>query len=270
VVKHLLGQAGSSPAVHYTGVTWVTLRAEIAVPPNQHVIYCSCSPHVDSVNQGDMLYVSDLDTVVLFCNDSGGQFGPGPQTRVFQPEYVSGLLHFGRSLRFPFPFLQWRVTIADLCTSFTAFTSDEPLRWGEYLQEYTPRSSWTVGLSPLSLESRSRHRGIRKSNTRRMRSPGKISLEMSWCMPDVLGICLHPNQKSTSYHNRKSRSETSSIVMPPDFLCSFRSSGSKSSSATTFSSGAVAASRFNPTAQVAVTADTMRDVWSDLTMTREP
>ena len=39
-----------------------------------------------------MLYVSDLDTVVLFCNDSGGQFGPGPQTRVFQPEYVSVLV----------------------------------------------------------------------------------------------------------------------------------------------------------------------------------
>ena len=133
-----------------------------------------------SIHQGDMLYVSDLDTVVLFCNDSGGQFGPGPQTRVFQPEYVSGLLHFGRSLRFPFPFSQWRVTIAHLCTSSTAFTRDEPLRWGEYLQEYTPRSSWTVGLSPSSLESRSSHRGIRKGNTRPMRSPGKIS-EMSWC-----------------------------------------------------------------------------------------
>jgi len=47
VVKHLLSQAGSSPAAHYTGVR-VALRAEIAVPPNQHVIYCSCSPHVDS------------------------------------------------------------------------------------------------------------------------------------------------------------------------------------------------------------------------------
>ena len=132
------------------------------------------------------------------------------------------------------------------------------------------RSSWTVGLSPSSLESRSSHRGIRKGNTRPM--TWKDFFENVMVHARRPGICLHPNQKSTSYHNRKSRSETrtSSIVMPPDFLCSFRSSESKSSSATTFSSRTVAASRFNPTTQVAVTADTMRDVWSDLTMTREP
>ena len=55
---------------------------------------------------------------------------------------------------------------------------------------------------------------------RPMRSSGQVPLEMSWCVPDVPGIFLRPNKDSTSYHNRKSGSRTSSSAMPPDFPCS--------------------------------------------------